>query len=294
MAIITMLLLNYLTRGSVNLIGKGREPSFRHGLGFLLSKMAQILTGILTEEDRCPKCGTKILELDPEGDIHCWGCGETFIQDHDTFMVQPNKAAIESPEPIVNPPGKVATTHKKIDLIALRVETVNHHSPESMQESTDPTQWSGYEKVACKVEEVISLYNDGYGIRPIMEKLCLAKNTVRKILEENSQLINHTAAKKLKKERVKQQRQTIITALKGIASSAKSSNHSYEWMLEHAEGILASYMKGNPVGTVQTLIGDKPFSVDDLFKKAYEIALAQRLRLDPTFIEVEEGVFKLA
>jgi len=34
-------------------------------------------TTILTLADKCPKCGTQTLELDSEGDIHCWGCGTT-------------------------------------------------------------------------------------------------------------------------------------------------------------------------------------------------------------------------
>lgn len=28
----------------------------------------------------CPKCGTKTLESDPEGDIHCWTCGMTVVK----------------------------------------------------------------------------------------------------------------------------------------------------------------------------------------------------------------------
>lgn len=32
----------------------------------------------LTINDKCPGCDTRTLELDPEGDIHCWGCGRTF------------------------------------------------------------------------------------------------------------------------------------------------------------------------------------------------------------------------
>jgi hypothetical protein len=32
----------------------------------------------LSEKSNCPKCHTKTLERDPEGDIHCWGCGTTF------------------------------------------------------------------------------------------------------------------------------------------------------------------------------------------------------------------------
>jgi len=34
-------------------------------------------TTTLTLSDKCPKCGTQTLELDPEGDIHCWACGTT-------------------------------------------------------------------------------------------------------------------------------------------------------------------------------------------------------------------------
>jgi hypothetical protein len=33
---------------------------------------------ILSERDKCPKCGSNTLERDPEGDIHCWTCGRTF------------------------------------------------------------------------------------------------------------------------------------------------------------------------------------------------------------------------
>lgn len=34
----------------------------------------------LSEKDKCSKCGGNTLERDPEGDIHCWGCGTTFQQ----------------------------------------------------------------------------------------------------------------------------------------------------------------------------------------------------------------------
>jgi hypothetical protein len=36
------------------------------------------MTDELSEKSKCPKCHTKTLERDPEGDIHCWGCGSTF------------------------------------------------------------------------------------------------------------------------------------------------------------------------------------------------------------------------
>lgn len=32
----------------------------------------------LVLSDKCPKCGTTTLELDQEGDVHCWACGRTF------------------------------------------------------------------------------------------------------------------------------------------------------------------------------------------------------------------------
>ena len=32
----------------------------------------------LAVKDKCPVCHMKHLELDAEGDIHCWGCGRTF------------------------------------------------------------------------------------------------------------------------------------------------------------------------------------------------------------------------
>jgi hypothetical protein len=260
----------------------------------------------LADKDKCPKCGTKMLERDPEGDpegdMHCWGCGTTFIQGR--------KVAVEKPQPIVKFPKKATpkieqTTHRKIDLIALHLETVTYHSIEPSQPPTKPIKLERrgrkqgekvghYTKVSHKVDEVISLYNDGYGIYPIMQELNLAKNTVRKILQENKELVNYAEAKKLKRDRIKRSKQTIIHALIGLASSAKSSDYSYEWMFEHAEDILVSYFKKDPVGTVKALVGDKTFTVDDLLKKTYEVILAQRLRLDDTFIEVEEGVFKLA
>jgi len=58
-------------------------------------------TTTLTLSDKCPKCGTQTLELDPEGDIHCWGCGTThgklekrdyLLERHQFF--EKNKTAI--------------------------------------------------------------------------------------------------------------------------------------------------------------------------------------------------------
>lgn len=36
------------------------------------------MTDELSEKSKCPKCDTRTLETDPEGDIHCWACGTTF------------------------------------------------------------------------------------------------------------------------------------------------------------------------------------------------------------------------
>ena len=257
--------------------------------------MAQTLTEVLTESDRCPKCDTRTLERDPEEDIHCWGCGTTFLQEHEEIAVEEPTPIVESPEEIITkiePPP----IHKKIDLSMEPFQPPAESAKSSKSEQrgrVKGTKVGHYRKVACKVEQVITLYNEGYSIRPIAQELSLACNTVKGILKENLHLVNHAEAEKLKKARIKRSKETITHALIGLASSAKSSNHSYEWMFENAGNILALYFKKDPVGTVKSLVGDKSFSVDDLFKKAYEITLGQRLRLDERFTEVEEGVFKL-
>jgi hypothetical protein len=60
-----------------------------------------VKTTTLTLSDNCPRCGTKTLELDNEGDIHCWGCGTThgkpekrdyLLERHQFF--EKNKTAI--------------------------------------------------------------------------------------------------------------------------------------------------------------------------------------------------------
>ena len=72
----------------------------------------------LTIKDNCPKCGTKTLELDNEGDIHCWACGTTFQKDesnnHDKLFkrhqfYENNKTAILGD---VQSIGKSATAKK--------------------------------------------------------------------------------------------------------------------------------------------------------------------------------------
>jgi len=42
----------------------------------------------LSENSKCPKCHTKTLEKDPEGDIHCWGCGTTFPRGVESTMTE--------------------------------------------------------------------------------------------------------------------------------------------------------------------------------------------------------------
>jgi len=253
----------------------------------------------VSETDLCLKCGTRTLERDPEGDIHCWGCGSTFMQKPstpagDTPPAQRTKAAIALRRPIVTFLEKTVAEVGGLSAAKIPKPKEMHYPIKAMRRGRrQGTKIGHYSKTAGKVGEVIRLYNGGYGIRPIMQKLSLAGNTVKGIIQENSQLINHVVAKELRRKRVKQQKESIILALKGLAGSAKSSNHSYEWMLEGAGNILAIYMKRDPVGTVESLVGNKPFGVDDLFKKTYEIILGQRLRLDNSFIEVEEGVFKL-
>lgn len=34
----------------------------------------------LNVNDPCPKCRGRTLEIDPEGDIHCWACGMTIVK----------------------------------------------------------------------------------------------------------------------------------------------------------------------------------------------------------------------
>jgi len=34
---------------------------------------------VITTKDRCPQCNGFTLEVDREGDIHCWSCSKTFI-----------------------------------------------------------------------------------------------------------------------------------------------------------------------------------------------------------------------
>lgn len=281
----------------------------------------------LSEHGRCPKCGMRTLERDPEGDIHCWTCGTTLfdtIHSNSQPVVNPSKMPSGMQQPTSDNGQKSCPRVEAIKL-APRAEPITRKGDRHLSRRSHPplgtrnlacsepqTQSVGstatfhhprgrlkgervghYGKTTSKVEDVIRLYNLGYSIRPIMQKLSLAGNTVKNIIQENSQLINHVVAKDLRQKRVKQQKQSIILALKGLASSAKSSNHSYEWMFESAGTILAAYMKRDPVGTVKSLVGDNVFTVDDVIKKAYEITLGQRLRLDDEFVEVEPGTFWL-
>jgi len=45
----------------------------------------------LTVGDKCPVCDTRPLELDSEGDIHCWGCGRTFKKGTEKMDEKPIK-----------------------------------------------------------------------------------------------------------------------------------------------------------------------------------------------------------
>jgi len=54
---------------------------------------------ILSERDKCPKCGGNTLERDSEGDIHCWGCGTTFV-DGEIVL---SKSMLEEAKQMVNP-----------------------------------------------------------------------------------------------------------------------------------------------------------------------------------------------
>jgi hypothetical protein len=64
--------------------------------------MGNIAEQPLSLTDKCPQCGVLALELDPEGDIHCWGCGRTFKkpEQHQDYLLEryqfyeKNKAAI--------------------------------------------------------------------------------------------------------------------------------------------------------------------------------------------------------
>lgn len=82
---------------------------------------------LLSEKDKCPKCGTRTLERDSEGDIHCWGCGKTFPKEsnmtHDDRLVarhrfyEQNKAAILAD---VQSIGASATAKKwKVNAVSL-------------------------------------------------------------------------------------------------------------------------------------------------------------------------------
>lgn len=253
------------------------------------------MTTGLDVSSRCPKCGTKTLEKDPEGDIHCWGCGATFMQEQLVALAATSElaapiatfletAGTQVDEPCVaeDPPAQVAEVqpiycpHKHRGRGRLPGEKVGH-----------------YRKTSEKASEVVRLYNLGYGIRSVAKELSLAPNSVKVILKENAVSIDHSVAEISRKAIIKTRKQTIILALKGLASSAKSNGYSYEAMFERAENMLASFIQSDVVATIQALVGDKPFTIDDLFKRAYEIVLGQRLRLDSDFTEVEPGVFRL-
>lgn len=276
----------------------------------------------LSEHDRCPKCGTRTLERDPEGDIHCWGCGTTFLTTvHPNLQPTMNLPKMPSPssqptndskqtsrprvEPLEAVPRAKPITQRR-DRHPSGAKSLGLARPELRVQPVSPTvrthhprgrlkgeRVGHYGKTANKIDEVIRLYNDGESIRAITSQLNLAKNTARTIIQENSQKINFGLATRRRKERIKRTKQTIIPALKRVASSAKSNNYSYEVMFSHAEETLLSYLELNPSETIKSLIGDNPFTVDDVVKKAYEITLGQRLRLDDKFVEVEPGTFQL-
>ena len=75
------------------------------GSGDTIRKWPKIVTKMakptLSEKDKCPKCNdSNTLEKDPEGDLHCWGCGTTFKMSYDDRLLarhrfyEENKAAI--------------------------------------------------------------------------------------------------------------------------------------------------------------------------------------------------------
>ena len=116
--------------------------------------------------DKCPNCSGNTLELDSEGDIHCWGCGRTFRkpeQQHDSLLerhqfYEKNKEAIladvqkigekdtakkwkingaslyhvlrrwEREAGAVNPVKKKVAKRKKISKRAKKVNTYERHS----------------------------------------------------------------------------------------------------------------------------------------------------------------------
>ena len=252
--------------------------------------LAVINQNQLTEKSRCPKCGLKALERDGT-DLHCWSCGKIFYY-----------VFTESQEGIEITPKVITETSHKVEIVSTdKVSIQVPKSNEILEQSQKPEkpkrpkrdEFGHCAKVYTKIPDVIRLINSGHGIRAIIKETGLAQNTIREIIDEHSLSIDFESATKTKKETVKQHKQTIIPALKGLASSAKCSQYSYELMFTHAENILIHYMKTKPIDTVKALLGDSHFTIDDLLKKTYEIVLAQRLRLDDDFIELETGIFKL-
>lgn len=266
----------------------------------------------LTEKSRCPKCGTRTLERDGT-DLHCWTCGHIIYYVYPETMPMAELVKDAKPPSVAVAPSRNAGSELQTRVMNKTASCNQQHLKVGVLESAsmlEPTvnsrviakRYRGrlgvtkvghYGKTESKIAEVVCLYNDGQGIRFIESQLGLAKNTVRNILQENARDIDLELATRRRKDRVKRTKQTIIPALKGIASSAKANNYSYEVMFSHTEEILASYIKLNPVETIKSLIGDNSFTVDDVIKKAYEVVLGQRLRLEDEFVEVEPGIFQL-
>ena len=133
-----------------------------------------------------------------------------------------------------------------------------------------------FPKTIYKITQVINLYNQGYGIRPICSQLHLAKNTVRNIISESQPLvINLNNAELNRKARIKNNKLGIIPALKGLSSSSKKNNYSVEIMLRRSIIILNNHLIHNFKETITSLIGNNNFTIDDLINKTYEITITQ-------------------
>ncbi len=153
-----------------------------------------------------------------------------------------------------------------------------------------------YLKTAAKIDEVISLYNSGLGIRKVATKVGLAPNTVKGIIHEAAG-VNKEAAAILRKKQHDDRGHSVTRALKGIASSDKHNGYTLtaKELCDRATAVLVDYLDRDPKVTVLALLGDKagvPFMADHLIEAAVGVVISQALRLDDSMVEISPGVFK--
>ncbi len=154
-----------------------------------------------------------------------------------------------------------------------------------------------YPKTAAKIDEAISLYNSGLGVRKVAAEMGLACNTVKGIINEAAS-VNKEATAILRKKQHDDRGHSITRALKGLASNDKKSGYTLtvKELCDRTTAILTEHLDRDPKATVLTLLGKEKatesFTPDDLIKAALGVVVTQAAKLDDHLQEVSAGEFK--